>query len=620
MLILAPGAGPAPNGTDLCYGTLAYQALRPPMSEAFITANEVILYGFLALGSLCQFVWWLYRHEPILESRDFAITSLVFLNTSVAMLAACLWNTRPFVGANGQTTLSCRILTWLFVSIAPLQSGIGLARLTVLLHRARYARVARRMRQVVDIDDNMSVSSATSTRSAAAAALDHWNSFRRAIGVLALSFGFGEQAKRLERGFKESTATDPENTKDVARENRHLDEEALLLSKEALTTWGMLILVSFTYLPIGMCIIILVFTVPPYKGDCISCDVWWETFIFMTLTYISLLLMRFRIARLLQGEPDPDGVIKEMKIGALIVITCVTTWTIIKSVDPNGADFNHQFCAEWIFAFGLFVYWCMNVPYHLFRAYKDRKRRYMRMKGLGVSSAAVGTPGGGGGGGAAGGLGTGGKPGGDSAPATPTSVANARDIAATLRDPAIFRRFEDFAEMNFCTESVKFLKDVWSWKDAYPSKPPTWRKLKARNIGRTYIAQNAVLEINIPSSVRVAVEAQLNRVDFSPTPDLFDAPESEIIKMLKWYLWPRFCREVEFKDGSAIPAGFFGGTTPRNHATSGRMVASPSPVGGGGSGRNTPSQGGQAQSFFGNGGGGPSTPVSVRSSRDDSRS
>src|SRR5262249_2913363 len=157
------------------------------------------------------------------------------------------------------------------VTLAPLQSGISVCRLVALLHRARYSRGARRIRQLInpyaEQDDQSSVTS-RGTRFV----LPDMKSFRRGVAVLALSFGFGGHSDRAK--FNEQTQPD-----------KNADEEALLMSKQALSTWGMMWVILAMYIPILLFVFILFGTADVWRANCQACDLFWETLIIMIISY-----------------------------------------------------------------------------------------------------------------------------------------------------------------------------------------------------------------------------------------------------------------------------------------------------------------------------------------------
>ena len=92
---------------DLCAGVRNYSESRAPMTPEFMTANEVFVYGFLALGGACQVIWFLLRREPVLESRNHFLTFMTFVMIEVVIITMSRWATRAFRGPTGQTTMQC---------------------------------------------------------------------------------------------------------------------------------------------------------------------------------------------------------------------------------------------------------------------------------------------------------------------------------------------------------------------------------------------------------------------------------------------------------------------------------------------------------------------------------
>jgi hypothetical protein len=176
-------------------------------------------------------------------------------------------------------------------------------------------------------------------------------------------------------------------------------------------------------------------------------------------------------------------------------------------------DYRYVITWEWWFAGVLTLYWIGSVPLQLYWALHERQAR---LKVTAISN-------------------------------TSSERRASRDdmthIEVALRDDRVFEQFEKFAEMNFCTESVRFISDVWAWKSAYPNRSERWRSVKAQAIITTYVMAGSVLQVNVDGPRRERVERNWKDIKDSNKEvpiALFDEMEREIMSVLRWNLWRKF--------------------------------------------------------------------------------
>jgi hypothetical protein len=517
VLIWAPPGNPQTG--DLCAGLNEYNTARGPLGNIFLLANAIIFYFILGLMIITYAILFYYRDEPRLKSRGIFLSMVTGFNLLILLVGVCLKRTALMMTPQGQTQMACTVHAWIAVSLTPLQTGTSLSRLIKLLHQARYARGVRKMDHIINNqnDDTESILSETNTIyvKTKSSIQDACNNLKWAYNIIILSFGFGENAKRLEanRNVTNSQPTSPTSLQ--------ANVEALQLSRAALSTSGTVLLLCVLYIPTLICILILYGTADVFKGQCISCDIFGETMIIMVGSYIITLLLRIRLAILVKNEPDPDGIIKEMKIGSVIVLSTIFITIIMLWVDPGYLDYWHVVAWEWIFACGLFMYWIGSVPLQIYFALQER---WIREKN---NSSAT-----------------------DPSSRHHTSrILEYDSIQDALKNEVIFHRFEEFAEKNFCSESVHFLWDAIQWKDRFERKTVHWRFVKAKAIVQTYIVEYSVLQINIPSSMRVPVEKIIEHASTSTNMamdqiphHLFDECVQEVIHLLKLNLWAKFVK------------------------------------------------------------------------------
>ena len=451
--------------------------------------------------------------------------------------------------------MTCQVHFWLYVSMGSLQSTVGLLRLLQLLNMARFARGARRMKRII-VDDKSDASSIkTSTRSNFQnAAQDIW-AVGKILKTITFSFGFGASARRAARGGNQHK----DYTADVL---------ALELSTESLKPITMIAVFCIAYVPTLICIVVVFTVVDPYRStSCSGCDVFGEELICINGLYFAVLIARARLAMLVKDEPDPDGVIAELKLSSMVLLPCIFIGVVLLCVDPNycwffppmyiyiyiyiGAytgneltrepnpdDYNmviafvlpfsawcflpvytfrffFLFCVdacmanalfryEWWLAFGLMGVFIISVPMQIYLALKERKQRQQHTR---RASKEIPEP------------------------------------QVALKNPLIFNRFEAFAEESFCSESVAFIADAWGWKGQFTERSEDWRRLKAKAIVNMYIVQYSLLQVNIPSRMRVAIEDELASNNIQETLLVF----SVFLRILK-ELW-KLTRRIIIKTG-----------------------------------------------------------------------
>jgi len=308
-----------------------------------------------------------------------------------------------------------------------MQSSVGVLRLIQLLNMARFARGARKIRRViVDDADTKSVQSGNRTTTAG---VEDTLAIIRLFRALLFSFGIGAEANRMKKGSARALEVD-----------QRADILALELTSESLRPSTMVFIFVILYLPTCLCILVVFTTVDPYKVTwCTGCDIFTETYICTLLMYALIFFARLRIASLLRGEPDPDGVLVELKYSSIALLPLLVTSVVLFAIDPGNLDFNFIFAWEWIFALGLFFVFLIAVPYQIFLALSERRARVARRNSR-----------------------------------TDVSPFDA------LKDPLVFTRFEAYAEENFCSESVRFIADAWGWKSQFEKRSSEWLLLKGK--------------------------------------------------------------------------------------------------------------------------------------------
>ncbi|OQR87815.1 hypothetical protein ACHHYP_07968 [Achlya hypogyna] len=128
----------------------------------------------------------------------------------------------------------------------------------------------------------------------------------------------------------------------------------------------------------------------------------------------------------------------------------------------------------------------------------------------------------------------------------PRSAAGREFMAKTvkfeplLRDEMAMCYFHQFLVQEYSSENLEFLDSVNAFEDGYDSAPGTSVDRAAR-ILRLFVDENAPLQINIPSKIRVRLERKVMKDRDAPR-DVFRAAKSEIVALVQRDSWPRYLK------------------------------------------------------------------------------
>jgi len=123
------------------------------------------------------------------------------------------------------------------------------------------------------------------------------------------------------------------------------------------------------------------------------------------------------------------------------------------------------------------------------------------------------------------------------APKTDVEVESNRDSAsfpALLRDDMFRRDFTNFLCLQFCVENLFF----WEAVQAFHAVPEHDVKKEAKIIYDKYLSPGSTYEVNIPVTVKKAVEAKVKENIFSNT--MFDDAAAQTLKLMELDSYPRF--------------------------------------------------------------------------------
>jgi len=130
-------------------------------------------------------------------------------------------------------------------------------------------------------------------------------------------------------------------------------------------------------------------------------------------------------------------------------------------------------------------------------------------------------------------------------------ISNDKLVSTLQRDSGLRRRFESFAEHQYASEGVSFMKDVLEWKSDTPGNVQ-----EALAICEMYISEDAPLQVNISYATRTTLENQLEQASnqASVSLDLFNEAASEVSHMMVeggvWgsFVWKGGCDNAEIDD------------------------------------------------------------------------
>ncbi|EQC26487.1 hypothetical protein SDRG_15665 [Saprolegnia diclina VS20] len=110
-----------------------------------------------------------------------------------------------------------------------------------------------------------------------------------------------------------------------------------------------------------------------------------------------------------------------------------------------------------------------------------------------------------------------------------------------LRDDMAMCFFHQFLVQEYSSENLEFIDMVNSFDDNYDSLSADDQVAAAARILKLFVDENAPLQINIPSKIRVRLERKVSKDKEAPK-DLFRAAKSEIVALVQRDSWPRFLK------------------------------------------------------------------------------
>ncbi|KAH9095798.1 hypothetical protein LEN26_017699 [Aphanomyces euteiches] len=119
-----------------------------------------------------------------------------------------------------------------------------------------------------------------------------------------------------------------------------------------------------------------------------------------------------------------------------------------------------------------------------------------------------------------------------------------------LHDQLAMGFFHQFLVQEYSSENLEFIESVlmfesdWASLDIEsPQYPLSSNIARARQIVKLYVEDNAPLQINVPSKIRVRLERKVIK-DGEPAKDMFRAAKGEISNLIQKDSWPRFKKSL----------------------------------------------------------------------------
>lgn len=320
---------PRGNATDACSGIAAFQASRPPVSDALRYLNLATYLFHLSLYSATLIVLWFWRDKPRFRKvRPFSLTFLCLLGFAV-------YNTASFMSP--VYPLPCALVAFCYFMSLSWFGCLGIVRGLAITVETLYMKLAEKEKVVAGNkqgDDGGASSVTSGSISTLSYAAKIWFLLKLANGLVKVS---------------------------------DLNLSELVFTKNSYIT-----LFILSCIPAFLVCCVLMAVIPPYQS-CSDCEVFLEipiTFSVMFMFY-SIVATRPVIVALQTAGWDEKGVIKELMFVPVVVVPMVYCVWILMIVDPSEIGFNRQFNWSWLFGISTFLYWVALFGYQIYVQWTD---------------------------------------------------------------------------------------------------------------------------------------------------------------------------------------------------------------------------------------------------------
>jgi len=230
--------------------------------------------------------------------------------------------------------------------------------------------------------------------------------------------------------------------------------------------------------------------------------------------------VRFVLWRKLLLVASEDVVfLREMRLYTATMLTTLTATIALLATDPADADYLYIFPWEFLLLAAMTVQWCVVVARNVVAAFWQRRER-LRHINVDVLSSAHYALGG---------------------------------VLRHLDNEGIMEAFEAFCESKFTVEHLKFIFEAQHFAEAFNQRPPAWRQRQAQKIVKVYIAQGAMLQVNLSSANRTKIEWAI--AQGGPVPaNLFESAFREVVRMVNNDAWFEFVQSKRFDEAARANA------------------------------------------------------------------
>jgi len=250
------------------------------------------------------------------------------------------------------------------------------------------------------------------------------------------------------------------------------------------------IVVDLIVLPFIVLILYLLATEDVFKLNCYGCfdNQFEEIFLISTLLFIGLtglVLLKFR------NMQDPLGELREIKVCFIITAVFAGSGEILSSLPLSNAlalqgfTFNYLILVGYLLMHGFMVV----LPYL-------RTLRKFNVEDGGID--------------------------------------------VVLADPALKATYADFLKKEMSFENIKFLDEVSHFKLEHANDSPSAHLAKARRLVTAMVSDGGLLQVNLPSEMRVRLDKAVGKEAVDADVDLFDQAYAEIKRLMERDSFPRF--------------------------------------------------------------------------------
>lgn len=519
---------PPPNST-VCDAVQALLHARPLPSPSFENTN---LAGFACCTAtiiLGMAAWLRYRHLRRLAARS---TLSSFLASSGALLyltaGPALRDSGVYSDAEGYPQMPC-----LYIGVAYVVGAFTMV-FTLYIRLWTTAALVHRSKLVLQYYDELDAAPLQEKVPAAETGMDH--------GV---AVALPEKKKPCCSSLLRVACFVMWIVPSCPFSRADADVGRLLrVSREVTSGRALIALTLGAFVPCVIVVAVMVALTPAMNQRCTGCDLTWEAVISVVVVATIYALPVIPTFRALSNiNNDSLGLRREllMSMAAAFLLNPIV-YTLV-ATDPGNMDWSFKLAWEWGITFLAMCEWGIWVPLQVALALRDERAA----KSTGDSGASQ----------ASARLLRSSVFAGIRAPVGAVAPRPRLSTVARVTRELLYAHLEDddlvaFADSCYCSESIRFLQDVQSWKRFYGDKGFAWARLKARGLAHTYIQVDAPLEINVSHATREYVLKTLTKHDIVPY-EAFDQAVQEVENLLLGGIFRVFLLSKRTRRGEPLP-------------------------------------------------------------------